>query len=153
MKFNNIEYAINKLDMIEKSIDIDRCAAIISKRTPIYQPKKPSTSKYLFTIKIVEAEDLKACDINGFSDPYVVLGDEYHKRLAKTRVMYSTLNPRWEETVEITTPGQVLLTATVWDYDTVGEHDYVGRASIKLDPSFFGDYEPRVSRSTSIKHS
>ncbi|KAK6522531.1 hypothetical protein TWF281_001974 [Arthrobotrys megalospora] len=143
VKFNNIEYAIHQLDLVEKSINVDRCAAIIAKNTPVYQPKKQSANKYLFTIKIVEAEDLKACDINGFSDPYVVLGDEYHKRLAKTRVMYSTLNPRFDETVEITTTGPVLLTATIWDYDTVGEHDYVGRAPIKLDPSFFGDYEPR----------
>ncbi|KAF3939879.1 hypothetical protein ABW19_dt0208749 [Dactylella cylindrospora] len=143
VKFNDIEYAIQQLDMIEKAINVDRCAAIIGKHTPVYQPKKQSMNKYLFTIKIVEAEDLKACDINGFSDPYVVLGDEYHKRLAKTRVVYSNLNPRFEETVEITTTGPVLLTATIWDYDTVGEHDYVGRASIKLDPSYFGDYEPR----------
>ncbi|KAF3273980.1 hypothetical protein TWF970_008185 [Orbilia oligospora] len=143
VKFNNVEYAILQLDLVEKSINIDRCAAIIAKNTPVYQPKKQSSNKYLFTIKIVEAEDLKACDINGLSDPYVVLGDEYHKRLAKTRVMYSTLNPRFDETVEITTGGPVLLTATIWDHDTVGEHDYVGRAPIKLDPSYFGDYEPR----------
>ncbi|KAF3929837.1 hypothetical protein ABW20_dc0108637 [Dactylellina cionopaga] len=143
VKFNNIEYAIHQLDLVEKAINVDRCAAMVAKHTPVYQPKKQSSNKYLFTIKIVEAEDLKACDINGFSDPYVVLGDEYHKRLAKTRVMYSTLNPRFDETVEITTSGPVLLTATIWDWDTVGEHDYVGRAPIKLDPSFFGDYEPR----------
>ncbi|KAJ6264384.1 hypothetical protein Dda_0530 [Drechslerella dactyloides] len=143
VKFNNVEYAIHQLDLVGKSIDVDRCAEIIGKHTPVYQPKKQSSNKYLFTIKIVEAEDLKACDINGFSDPYVVLGDEYHKRLAKTRVIYTTLNPRFEETVEITTTGPVLLTATIWDYDTVGEHDYVGRAPIKLDPSYFGDYEPR----------
>ncbi|EWC45810.1 hypothetical protein DRE_05147 [Drechslerella stenobrocha 248] len=143
VKFNNIEYAIHQLDLLEKSINVDRCAAIIQKHTPVYQPKKQSSNKYLFTIKIVEAEDLKACDMNGFSDPYVVLGDEYRKRLAKTRVIYTTLNPRFEETVEITTTGPVLLTATIWDHDTVGEHDYVGRAPIKLDPSFFGDYEPR----------
>ncbi|KAF3907511.1 hypothetical protein AA313_de0201247 [Arthrobotrys entomopaga] len=143
VKFNNIEFAIQQLDRLEKSINVERCAAIIAKHTPVYQPKKQSTNKYLFTIKIVEAEDLKACDINGFSDPYVVLGDEYHKRLAKTRVIYTTLNPRFDETVEITTSGPVLLTATIWDHDTVGEHDYVGRAPIKLDPHYFGDYEPR----------
>lgn len=82
-------------------------------------------------------------DINGFSDPYVVLGDEYQKRLAKTRVIYSNLNPRWEETVDITTQGQIWLTATVWDWDTVGDHDCVGRTSIKLEPSNFSDFLPQ----------
>lgn len=144
MKFNNVEYALQHLDLIEKSINVDRCAAIIQKNTPVHQQRR-QVNNYMFTIKIVEAEDLKACDINGLSDPYVVLGDEFRKRLAKTRVVYSTLNPRFDETVEITTQGPVLLTATIWDFDTVGSHDYVGRSLIKLDPSFFGDYLPRVS--------
>ena len=100
-------------------------------------------NNYVFTIKIVEAEDLKACDINGLSDPYVVLGDEYQKRLAKTRIIYSNLNPRWDETVDITTQGPLNIIATVWDWDTLGEHDCVGRTSIKLDPSHFGDFLPR----------
>jgi len=130
-------------------IDADKCAEVIAQNTDYYSQRR-QVNNYVFTIKIVEGEDLKACDVNGLSDPYVVLGDEYHKRLAKTRVIYSTLNPRFDETVEITTQGPVLLTATIWDYDTVGSHDYVGRQSIKLDPSFFGDYQPRVSSSVSF---
>lgn len=98
---------------------------------------------YVFTVKIVEAEDLKACDMNGFSDPYVVLGDEYQKRLAKTRIIYRNLNPRWDETVDITTQGPLNVIATVWDWDAMGDHDCVGRASLKLDPSHFGDFLPR----------
>ena len=103
--------------------------------------KKPNN--YVFTIKIVEAEDLKACDMNGFSDPYVVLGDEYQKRLAKTRIIHRNLNPRWDEAVDITTQGPLNIIATVWDWDAVGDHDCVGRASLKLDPSHFGDFLPR----------
>ena len=97
----------------------------------------------MFTIKIVEAEDLKACDANGLSDPYVVLGDEYQKRLAKTRIIYANLNPRWDETVDITTQGPLNIIATVWDWDMMGDHDCVGRTSIKLDPSHFSDFMPR----------
>ena len=36
----------------------------------------------------------------GGSDPYVVLTDEYQKRIAKTRTIYNNLNPRWEDTVD-----------------------------------------------------
>lgn len=97
----------------------------------------------MFTIKIVEAEDLKACDPSGFSDPYVVLCDEYQKRLAKTRIIMRNLNPRWDESVDITVSGALNIIATIWDYDTFGDHDFVGRTSLKLDPIHFSDYLPR----------
>lgn len=82
-------------------------------------------------------------DINGYSDPYVVLGDEYQKRLAKTRIVYRNLNPRWEESFDISTQGTVWLTATLWDWDTVGDHDCLGRTAIKLDPNAFMDFVPK----------
>jgi C2 domain len=81
--------------------------------------------------------------MNGLSDPFVVLGDEYQKRLAKTQVKYSTLNPRWDETFEITTQGALNIVATVWDWDSVGQYDVCGRQTMKLDPSFFSDYMPQ----------
>ena len=93
--------------------------------------------------KIVEAEDLKACDQNGYSDPYVVLCDEYQKRLAKTRIIQKNLNPRWDESVDITVSGPLNVIATIWDHDTFGDHDFVGRTSLKLDPIHFSDYLPR----------
>ena len=140
---NNIEWATYQLDALEKSVNVDGCADVIQKHTPAGRERQRRTNNYVFTIKIVEAEDLKACDINGLSDPYVVLGDEYQKRLAKTRIVYANLNPRWDESVDITTQGPLNIIATVWDWDAMGDHDCVGRTSIKLDPSHFGDYLPR----------
>ena len=142
VKLNNIEYAIQQLDNLDKTMNVDDCAAVIAKHTPP-QEKKKRPSKYVFTIKIVEAEDLKACDPSGFSDPYVVLGDEYQKRLHKTSVVMRNLNPRWDASVDITVSGPLNIIATVWDWDTFGDHDYVGRTSLKLDPAHFSDYMPR----------
>ncbi|KAB5536657.1 c2 domain-containing protein [Coniochaeta sp. 2T2.1] len=65
-------------------------------------------SKYIFTIKVVEGEDLKACDPNGYSDPYV--------------------------SFDITVSGPLNIIATIWDWDRMGDHDFVGRTSLKLDP-------------------
>ncbi|KAL2756351.1 hypothetical protein ACRALDRAFT_1050352 [Sodiomyces alcalophilus JCM 7366] len=139
---NNIEYAKQELDKLEKSINVDMCAEIIRQvEGPKAQPKKPN--KYNFTIKIVEAEDLKACDANGFSDPYVVLVDERQKRLHKTRVIRKSLNPRWDETIDITVTSSITVLSTIWDDDMFGDHDYVGRTSFKLDPLHFSDYIPR----------
>ena len=143
MKLNNIDFAAAQLDKLEHEVNVDACAAVIQSHAPPVTQRQKKVNDYVFTIKIVEAEDLKACDVGGYSDPYVVLGDEYQKRLAKTRIIYRNLNPRWDETVDITTQGPLNVIATVWDWDAMGDHDCVGRASLKLDPSHFGDFLPR----------
>lgn len=133
---------MQELDKLEKTMNVEACAALLEKKDgPKKKTRKPN--KYTFTIKVVEAEDLKACDPSGYSDPYVVFGDEYQKRLHKTRIIHRNLNPRWDESFDITVQGPVNVIATIWDYDTFGDHDYVGRTSLKLDPNHFGDYLPR----------
>ena len=134
---------MRQLDKIEHEVNVDGCVEVIERNNPPPILRQRKATNYVFTIKIVEAEDLKACDINGLSDPYVVLGDEYQKRLAKTRIIHANLNPRWDETVDILTQGPLNIVATVWDWDQLGEHDCVGRTSIKLDPSHFSDFLPR----------
>ncbi|KAF7713269.1 Munc13-1 domain-containing protein [Penicillium ucsense] len=143
VKLNNIEFALTQLDRLEREINVDACADVIARNTPAQLKKVRKSTTYVFTIKVVEAEDLKACDMNGGSDPYVVLTDEYQKRIAKTRIIYNNLNPRWEDAVDITTQGPLNIIATIWDWDAVGDHDYVGRTSIKLDPVHFSDFLPR----------
>lgn len=145
VKINDIEYATMQLDKLEQEMNVDACVAAIQKYEPPPPPnvRKRGENKFMFTIKIIEAEDLKAGDMNGSSDPYVVLGDEYQKRLAKTRTVYQSLNPRWDETVDILTTGPLNVIATVWDWDALGDHDCLGRTSLKLDPNHFNDYLPR----------
>jgi hypothetical protein len=143
VKLNNIEYALSQLDRLEREINVDGCAEVIAQHAGPQLQKIRRSTTYVFTIKVVEAEDLKACDMNGSSDPYVVLTDEYQKRIAKTRIIYNNLNPRWDDAVDITTQGPLNIIATIWDWDAVGDHDYVGRTSIKLDPVHFSDFLPR----------
>ena len=143
VKLNDISFAIHHWDKLESDMNVDGCADVIKRANPPNLQQKKKLTNYVFTIKIVEAEGLKALDVNGFSDPYVVLTDEYQKRLFKTKTIYRNLNPRWEETVDITTTGPLNLIATVWDWDSMKDHDYVGRTSLKLDPSHFGDFLPR----------
>ncbi|KAL2864884.1 C2 domain protein [Aspergillus lucknowensis] len=143
VKLNNVEYALSQLDRLEREVNVDGCAEVINRHSPPQLQKIRKSRTYVFTVKVVEAEDLKACDMNGGSDPYVVLADEYQKRIAKTRIIYNNLNPRWDDTVDITTQGPLNIIATIWDWDAVGDHDYVGRTSIKLDPVHFSDFLPR----------
>jgi hypothetical protein len=141
VKLNNIEFAVQQLDRLEKKMNVDACADVLNKIKSPSQQRKPQ--KYVFTIKIVEAQNLKACDSNGLSDPYVVLVDEFGKRLTKTRVIHKDLNPRWDESVDLSVSGAINIVAMIWDSDTFGDDDYVGRTSLKLDPSHFSDYLPK----------
>ncbi|KAK2740455.1 hypothetical protein FQN57_006082 [Myotisia sp. PD_48] len=143
VKLNNIEYAIQKFDQLEKEINVDACAEVLAKNAPPVAKRQRNITNYVFTVKIVEAEDLKGCDMDGLSDPYVVLTDEYQKRISKSRIIYDNLNPRWDDTVDIVTKTPLNIIATIWDWDAVGDHDYVGRTSLKLDPAHFSDFAPR----------
>lgn len=143
VKLNDISYAIRNWDKLEHDINVDACADVIQKHSLPATQRQRKVSNYVFTIKLVEGEDLKAMDVSGYSDPYVVLTDEYQKRLYKTRIVYQNLNPRWDESVDITTQGPLNIIATIWDWDAIGDHDYIGRTSLKLDPAHFGDFVPQ----------
>ena len=143
VKLNDIAFAIRQWDKLEREINVDACMQIIQRHSPPATQRQRKSTNFVFTIKIVEAEDLKACDINGLSDPYVVLTDEYQKRLSKTRVIMNSLNPRWDDAVDIVTKSPLNIIATIWDWDNFGDHDYIGRTSIKLDPAHFSDFMPR----------
>ena len=141
---NNIQYSLLKLDALQNNINVEKLAKILERHAPAAS-KRNEKQNYIFTIKVVSAEDLKACDVNGLSDPYVVLSDEHGRRVAKTRTIWGDLNPRWDETFDVSTAGSLWLAATVWDRDRlVKNHDLCGRCYLKLDPGFFGDYLPRV---------
>ncbi|PGH31221.1 hypothetical protein GX50_06006 [[Emmonsia] crescens] len=142
VKLNNIGYALHQLDKLEKDMNVDACADVLAKNTPPTLQRPRKLTNYVFTVKIVEAEDLKGCDMDGLSDPYVSLADE-SQRIFKTRIIYDNLNPRWDDTIDIITKGPQNIIATVWDWDAVGSHDYMGRTSLKLDPAHFSDFVPR----------
>eukprot|EP01130_Rhizamoeba_saxonica_P010343 TRINITY_DN4231_c0_g1_i2.p1 TRINITY_DN4231_c0_g1~~TRINITY_DN4231_c0_g1_i2.p1 ORF type:complete len:516 (-),score=110.34 TRINITY_DN4231_c0_g1_i2:83-1630(-) len=85
-------------------------------------------------IKFVEAVGVLACDVTGTSDPYCVfyLGDDEEEAL-KTSVIYTTLNPVWNEeyVLNCTTIAQ-LLNIYMWDQDNIGKDDFMGYCGIDL---------------------
>ncbi|KAJ8773029.1 hypothetical protein K2173_028206 [Erythroxylum novogranatense] len=55
---------------------------------------------------IIEAKDLIAADIRGTSDPYVKV--QYGNLKKRTKVVYKTLNPQWNQTLEFPDDGSPL---------------------------------------------
>ncbi|CAG8562263.1 3276_t:CDS:10 [Acaulospora colombiana] len=139
---NNIEAAREQLDKLDKAMEVEKLVSILYKSGETTEA--PERNKYLYTIKIVLAENLLPLDNNGLSDPYCVLTDEQGNRLVETRVIFETLNPRWDEAFDISIDSSEDVTRklciTVWDRDQVGSDDVCGRAGIYLDPTHFNDY-------------
>ncbi|KAL8111083.1 hypothetical protein AgCh_026721 [Apium graveolens] len=57
-------------------------------------------------LSLIEGRDLIAADIRGTSDPYVRV--QYGNLKRKTKIMYKTLNPKWNQTLEFPDDGSSL---------------------------------------------
>ncbi|QRW12124.1 hypothetical protein RhiLY_11123 [Ceratobasidium sp. AG-Ba] len=127
VKLNNIEAARKLLDNIQTKMQVDKIVVALEDQPPP-PPEKGDKSRYLFTVKIVQAENLVPLDNNAST-------------MLDTFTIYDTLNPRWEETFDITVIENPLwVMASVRDRQLVGSHDTVGRGYLCLDPRRFGDF-------------
>ncbi|KAG6896520.1 hypothetical protein C0992_007709 [Termitomyces sp. T32_za158] len=141
VKLNNIEAARKLLDNMYTQMEADKMAEAVAKHAPPL-PEKVERDKFLFTVKIVIAEGLVPLDSSPSAklDTFVTLSDPDGNRLAKTRTIYETLNPRWEESFDISVEKELWLMVSVRDRALVGKHDTVGRAYLCLDTRRFGDF-------------
>ncbi|KAJ7153568.1 hypothetical protein C8R43DRAFT_1126845 [Mycena crocata] len=140
VKLNNVEAARKLLDNMYNQMQADKIAEVLKRSPPV--PHKTEHERYLFSVKIVIAEGLVPLDSSPSSklDTFITLSDEAGVRLAKTRTIYETLNPRWDETFDISVEKPLWLMVSVRDRALVGKHDTVGRAYLCLDPRRFGDF-------------
>jgi hypothetical protein len=95
VKLNNVEAALKLLDNLYNQMQADAVSEITKTSAPPV-PEKVERDKYLFTVKIVIAEELAPHDSspNARLDTFVTLSDEEGRRLAKTRTVYETNTPR-----------------------------------------------------------
>lgn len=144
IKLNNIQAARRLLDTMYNTLDADRVSRIVEINTPPTPPNAPtSPPRYLFTVKIVLCENLSPPTGNSRTkklDPFLILSDPAGYRVAKTRTLYETNDPRWDETLDISVKGDLWLRATVYNRNLVDHHDHVGCAYIHLDPRKFSDF-------------
>jgi 3-polyprenyl-4-hydroxybenzoate decarboxylase len=74
-------------------MDSDKVARTLEELAPPLPPKGIK-ERFLFTVKIVHAENLPPTDSSSKLDTFVTLSDEKGVRLAKTRTIYESLAPR-----------------------------------------------------------
>lgn len=124
------------------TLDADKVSRIVEINAPPAPPQAGPPS-YLFTVKIVLGESLTPPEGHSRTkklDPFLILSDPNGFRVAKTRTLYETNDPRWDETIDVSVKGDLWLRATVYHRNLVDHHDNVGCAYIHLDPKKFSDF-------------
>ncbi|KAH9921152.1 uncharacterized protein B0H18DRAFT_956756 [Fomitopsis serialis] len=141
VKLNNVEAARRLLDQMYAQMQADKKTEALQQAPPVPE-KVERNDRFLFTVKICIAEGLIPLDTSPSSklDTFITLSDEQGHRLAKTRTIYESLSPRWDETFDISVEKPLWLMVSVRDRALVGKHDTVGRAYICLDPRRYGDF-------------
>ena len=142
IKLNNIHAARQLLDKMYTAIDADRVATLTRSRARVIAAKLPQATRNLFTIKVVLGEGLATADGISRVDPFITLSDERGLRIAKTRTLYETTEPRWAETFDLSVEGKMWIAATAWNRNLVDQHELLGRSYVALDPVIYGDFLP-----------
>ncbi|KAJ1273131.1 hypothetical protein BS78_06G256900 [Paspalum vaginatum] len=95
--------------------------------------KKEIIMRGVLSVTVISGEDLPAMDMNGKSDPYVVLSLKKTKTKYKTRVVNESLNPIWNQTFDFVVEDGLhdMLILEVYDHDTF-RRDYMGRCILTL---------------------
>jgi hypothetical protein len=124
------------------TLDADKVSRIVEINAPPAPPQSGPPS-YLFTVKIVLGENLMPPEGHSRTkrlDPFLILSDPNGFRVAKTRTLYETNDPRWDDTIDVSVKGDLWLRATVYNRNLVDHHDNIGCAYIHLDPKKFSDF-------------
>ncbi|KAF9591375.1 hypothetical protein IFM89_004060 [Coptis chinensis] len=90
-------------------------------------------------LSLIEAKDLIAADFRGTSDPYVRV--HYGNIKRRTKVIYKTLNPQWNQTLEFPDDGSPLM-LFVKDHNSVLPTSSIGQCIVeyhRLPPNQMAD--------------
>lgn len=86
-------------------------------------------------VRVIEARNLPAMDLNGFSDPYVRL--QLGKNRSRTKVVKKCLNPTWGEEFSFRVEDlNEELVISVLDEDKYFNDDFVGQIKIPVSQVF-----------------
>ncbi|CAO0802314.1 unnamed protein product [Mucor circinelloides] len=141
IKLNNIEAARGKLDRLYQMMHVDQLAQFMRENITPQNTYKPEKNNFLYSIRVVRAENLQPMDKNGLSDPYVTFEVD-GKMITRTRTVYETLNPRWDQEFDIwLSEDDVDVCVIVNDEDVITADEECGVAWFTLSPKFSDLYQ------------
>ena len=107
------------------------------------------------SVRVVRATGLLAADKGGTSDPFVTVLSKGSKK-AKTSVKKKTLEPEWDETLDLTVHDLAApLSLTVFDHDKGAKNDNLGSAEItglsEIEPGVPTPYKVALSKQGAVE--
>jgi len=124
------------IELLKEQNEVNECKYGILNIRAYYN----NSSKTL-VVDVIGAKQIIPLDTNGLSDPFTVieLVPRAHfpdQPIAKTRIVYKTLNPHFDETFEFHIPPRLppsaMLRFTVMDHDYLTSNDFAGEAYLDL---------------------
>ncbi|BBN13316.1 hypothetical protein MPTK1_6g02520 [Marchantia polymorpha subsp. ruderalis] len=96
----------------------------------------------VLSVTVLRGENLISADMNGLSDPFVTLKMRKSRIKKQTKVIYKTLNPEWNQTLDFLVEDAIhdMLHIKVWDHDTF-KKDFLGKCATTLTKTIYmGEY-------------
>ncbi|XP_078391487.1 fer-1-like protein 4 isoform X2 [Cetorhinus maximus] len=106
--------------------------------------------KVLVRVYIVKATNLAPTDLNGKSDPYIVVKVGEQVQDSKDRYIPKQLNPVFGEVFEMTVafPKETELIVSIFDHDMVGKDDLIGETKLDLENRYYSKYRAQCGLPT-----
>lgn len=140
-QLNDIEEARVRLNSIYQQMHGDAILTYVRENPSVFSSSSKQQDQFLYTIRVVRAENLRSMDKNGLSDPYVTF-NMHGRCIAKTSTVYETLNPRWDEEFDIWYNNEeVNINVSVIDEDVVTSDEECGTAWFTLSPRYSDFYQ------------
>ncbi|XP_057672230.1 otoferlin [Diorhabda carinulata] len=95
--------------------------------------------RYLLRVYCIRALNLRPKDLNGKSDPYIILSLNKQEINDKEHYIAKNVNPVFGQCYEFKAvfPQDYLLKISVWDYDLTTADDLIGETEIDLENRFY----------------
>lgn len=147
---NNLNEMLSKINELDERINAEQISNTVNK----YEQNDPKRKKIansqnqnlhqLYTVRIIRAENLKGFTNDGLANSAISLVDTArHKEIAKTKVVYKSVNPLWDEEFEIGIPANEsrMISAMIWHHPSkinpLSSYAVCGKCSVLLDHKRF----------------
>jgi Ca2+-dependent lipid-binding protein len=131
----------NVVCRLKNKAEVSLFIEIAPDRAPYFTALPPPKESRVLTesislyVRVLDAYDLPAMDINGKSDPYVTLRLRHRaERRQRTRIIKRSLAPTWNEDFRfpIRSLSTDILGLKLYDYDAIGRDDKIGSAELPV---------------------